>query len=161
MLTAVPKRWLSWDFALHESTGAAVAELRLSSWRDRGSVIVGADVYRVYRQGLLGPFILEAPDASQAARAIKPSAFRREFTITHGERRYVLKAMSAFHRECGLFDETRRVGAIVPLSLLSRRAKAEFADEVPLSIQPFVVWLTLLLWKRDADAAATTAAVSS
>jgi hypothetical protein len=36
----------------------------------------------------------------------------------------------------------------------------EFADDVPRLAQAFVVWLTLLLWKRDSDAAATATAGS-
>ena len=64
-------------------------------------------------------------------------------------------------RECALFDEgNRRVGQVRPESWLGRRARVEFDEQVPPLLQAFVVWLTLLLWKRDGDAAAVSAAGS-
>jgi len=156
MLTAVPKSWFSWDFWLREPVGNAVAELRLSSWRERGSAVVGGITYRIYRKGLLGPFVMEAPDGSLVGSATKPSAFRREFAIADGEHSYVLKAVFAFRRKCGVFRGEQRIGSIEPDSWLGRSATAQFTDEVPPILQAFLIWLTLLLWKRYSDAAAGT-----
>jgi hypothetical protein len=152
-LTAVPKSWFSWDFWLKEPGGEAVAEVCLSSWRERGSVVVNGDTHRIYRKGLLGPFVMEAPDGSVVASATKASAFRRAFAIADSERRYVLKTVFAFRRECGVFRGEHRIGSIVPRSWLGRRASAQFAGEVPPVLQAFLTWLTLLLWKRESDAA--------
>jgi len=161
MLAAVPMRWLSWDFSLEDPKGGKVGEVRLSSWRERGSVVVAGISYKVQRDGLLGPFVVEAADGSRLASAIKPSTLRRQFTITHGEQHYVLKAMSSLRRECGLFGEAnRQLGRVKPESWFARRARAELGEEVPPLIQAFVVWLTLLLWKRDGDAVAVAAASS-
>ena len=101
---------------------------------------------------MLGPFLMETPDGRQAASATKKSIFRREFNISQGERRYVLRSVSAFGCEYGLFVESRRVGLIVRKSWFRRRAMVEINDEVPLWLQAFAVWLALLLWKRDSDA---------
>jgi hypothetical protein len=38
MLNAIPKAWFSWKFSLEEGDGTPVADLLLSSWRERGSV---------------------------------------------------------------------------------------------------------------------------
>lgn len=152
MLTAVPKSWFSWDFWVREAVGDAVAELHLSSWRERGSVVIGVTTYRIYRKGLLGPFVMEAPGGSLIGSAVKPSAFRREFEIGDGKRSYVLKAVSAFRRGCGVFRDGQQIGSIEPDSWLGRRASAEFADEVPQVLQAFLLWLTMLLWKRESDA---------
>ena len=64
MLTAVPKSWFSWDFWLQDPAGKMVAEVRLSSWRERGSVVVAGTTYKIFRKSLLGPFVMEAPDGS-------------------------------------------------------------------------------------------------
>jgi hypothetical protein len=160
-LAAVPMRWLSWDFALQQPTGEVAGQVCLSSWRERGSIQVPGFSCKVRRDGLLGPFLAEASDGSRVASAIKPSALRREFAITHTERRYVLKAVSSWRRECALFDEGyTRLGQVRPESWLSRRARVELDDRVPPLLQAFVVWLTLLLWKRDGDAVAVGTAGS-
>lgn len=154
-------RWLSWDFSLQQPTGEKVGEVSLSSWRERGSFLVAGVSYRVRRDGLLGPFLAEASDGLRVASAIKPSALRRQFTITHGERQYDLKAVSSLRRECALFDEgNRRVGQVRPESWFGRRARVEFDEQVPSLLQAFAIWLTLLLWKRDGDAVAVGTAGS-
>ena len=38
----------------------------------------------------------------------------------------------------------------------SRRATAMLPDTLPLPVRLFVLWLAVLVWKRDADAAAAT-----
>ena len=152
MLTASPKSWWSWDFSLKTSPAEKpVAEVHLSSWRERGSIIVKDTTYRVHRDGLSGPFILEAPDGSTVASATKPSVLRREFVVANDEQRYVLKALAVFRRECGLFRGDRRIGSIIPHSALRRRARVQFEDGAPLLLQAFVVWLAMLLWQRDSS----------
>jgi hypothetical protein len=151
-LTAVPKSWLSWDFLLQGPMSQAVAEVRISSWRERGSVVVDGVTYLIHRDGLLGPFILEDPEGSIVASATKQSALRREFLVAHGERRYVLKAMSAFRRECGLFHGERRIGSILPDAWWNRRARVQMSEDLAAPLEEFVVWLALLLWQRDAAA---------
>ncbi len=154
MLIAVPKGWFSWDFQLLDMTNHPVAELELSSWRERGSVLVGGASYKLYREGLAGPFVLEAPDGAKAGSAVKISVFRQEFSIAHAELNYRLKAISAWRREFGLFLEDRRIGSIEPESWTNRKAKVDFADDVPLLLQAFAIWLTLLQWRNAAAVAA-------
>ena len=153
MLTAIPKGWFSWDFLLRETNGDPIAELRLSSWCERGSVVVGGVTYRIYRKRLLGPFVMEAPDGSIVGSATKLSAFRREFVLADSKCSYALKAVSAFRRNCRVFRNEQEVGAIQPDSWLSRRASAKFADDVPPNLRAFLIWLTLLMWRRESAAA--------
>ena len=149
MLTAVPKNWFSWDFWLREPTGDAVGEVRLSSWRERGSIVLGGVTYPIRRKGILGPFIMKAPDGSVVGSAVKRSALRREFVLDGEDPKYVLKAMTAFRRKYGVFRGDFGIGSIVPASWVRRRATVEFTEDMPLLRQAFLVWLTLLLWKRD------------
>ena len=72
MLSAQPKKWYSWDFTLRDADGQPVADLDLSSWRERGKVALGGAEYRVRREGLRGPFVLE-DGVSVRARARRTS----------------------------------------------------------------------------------------
>jgi hypothetical protein len=154
MLTLMPKSWFSWNFRLEEPVGNAVAEVRLSSWRDRGSVVVGGVTYTIRRDGLLGPFVMEAPDGSMVGTAVKPSMFRAQFFVGEREPTYLLKREGFFRRRYGLFRDDRRIGSIVP-GLWLRRADVELAEEVPETIRAFLIWLACLLWKRAVAAAAS------
>ena len=51
-------------------------------------------------------------------------------------------------RECGVFAEGRLLGRVCPEFWMGRSAQVEIADELPLVLRAFLVWLTLLLWKR-------------
>ena len=154
MLTLVPKHWFSWDFRLQEPAGDAVAEVRLSSWRERGAVVVNGVTYTIRRDGLIGPFVMEAPDGSVAATAIKPSAFRSQFLVGEREPEYLLKAEGFLRRRYGVYRQDRRIGSIVRAVWL-RRAEVELAEEVPETLRALLVWLCCLLWKRAAAAAAS------
>jgi hypothetical protein len=153
MLYAVPKHWFSWDFHLRSAGDEEVAEILLSSWRERGAILLGREEYRIHREGLTGPFLLESSDSVTAARAVKTSMLYREFILGYKDRNYTLKAISPLHREFGLFAGENRIGSIRPESWFGRRAIIEFTDELPLLIQVFSVWLAFLLWKREADSA--------
>ena len=156
-LKVVPRHWFSWDFTLEAPVGLRWGGVGLSSWRERGSVTVGGQQYKVSRQGFVGAFVLEGPDG-ELARAVKESAFKKEFTVAVEGREYTLKPLSSWRREFGLFTADARVGAVTPESWLNRRAEAVLPDDMPGFARAFVVWLTLLMWKRDADAGAVGAA---
>lgn len=151
-MLSVPRHWFSWDFTLQDAMRQPVAEIALSAWRERGSITVAGVEYELRRQGAVtGPFILEG-GGTEVARAVKPSAFRREFRIDHADRHYTLKARSPFRRGYVLMMEDREVGSIDPEALFSRRARVDVPDEFPPVLKAFVVSLTMLLWKRDANA---------
>jgi hypothetical protein len=156
ILKVVPKHWFSWDFRLEDPVGMPWGEVGLSSWRERGSVGVGGQQYKVSRQGLVGPFVLEGP-SGELAKAVKVSAFKREFTLRVEGREYTLRQLSSWRREFGLFTADARVGSVIPESWLNRRAEVVLPDDIPGCARAFVVWLTLLMWKRDSDAGAVAA----
>ena len=88
MLEAVPKTWLSWDYSIVDGS-TTIADMDLSLWREKGQVTTGNEVYSVYREGLAqGAFVL-ALDGTILARAEKPSALRRSFTIDYEKQQRV------------------------------------------------------------------------
>ncbi len=152
-MTIVPRHWFSWDFSLKDSVGMPWGEIGLSSWRERGSVTVGDQRYEVRRRGLVGPFVVGGA-SNELARAVKESAFRQVFTLTVEGRAYTLKRLSAWRREFALCVGDSRVGSVVPERWWTRRAEVNLPDDMPGWARAFVVWLTLLMWKRDSDAGA-------
>jgi hypothetical protein len=153
MLTAVPTRWFSWEFTVNDGP-RSVATIDVSWWREQGTLTVGGVDHRVYREGMLsGDFILEVA-GSVVARARKPSAFRRAFAIEHGRRRYVLQAASAFRRRMVLLEGDRTVGSMSPQSAFTRRADVDLPSDLPLAVRVFIIWLAVLLWKRESDSGA-------
>jgi hypothetical protein len=150
MLTAVPNSLFSWDFDIRDENGQSVADVRLSNWRERGAISVPGQECRVYRQSLLGAFVLEQNGAI-LVKAEKPSALFREFTVTHEARTYTLKAWSPMRRAMALYENDAVIGKLIPESFFSRRIRVELPVDMPLMLASFVIWLTMLLWKREAD----------
>jgi hypothetical protein len=153
MLIATPKRWFSWDFEVHEGGGQPVGDVRVSAWRERGAITVGGIEYPVTRGALLSGVVTLSDVGGVLARAVKPSAFRRAFTLEHDGKEYVLKAASAWGRDFALLDGEREIGVVRPARALGRQARADLPEDMPLEVRLFVLWLTLMLWKRQQQAA--------
>jgi hypothetical protein len=154
LLTIEPKRWFSWDFTVSQGT-RAIADIDISWWRERGELTIEGRTFRVTRDGMIGgDFVLESSDGV-VARATKPSLFRRAFVVTHGAKTWTLEPTSMFRRALTLRDGGRDAGEIAPRGAWSRRASARLPDEAPLPVQVFLIWLAVLLWKRESDAAAS------
>ena len=153
MLTAVPTRWFAWEFTVNDGP-RPVATIDVSWWREQGTLTVGGVDHRVYREGMLsGSFILEAA-GSVVARAMKPSAFRRAFVIEHGGRRYTLQAAAVFRRRMVLLDGEKIIGSLSPQSAFTRRSDVDLPRDLPLAVRVFVIWLAVILWKRESDSGA-------
>jgi hypothetical protein len=153
MLMLVPLSWFSWDFNVLQN-GSPIAEIDIFSWQEKGVLAVGGSSYKVYREDLMsGHFILEL-NGALLAHAEKPSALRRSFTIQHEDKTYTLKAESAFGRTFLLLKNDRQIGSIAPAGIFTRKAMVDLPDELPLPVKVFLLWLTVILWKRDSEAAA-------
>jgi len=157
LLKLVPKSWLSWNFSVLEESHS-VADIDISWWREKGVLTVEGTSYEVYREGLMSSdFILEST-GSVLARAQKLSAFRRCFLIEHAGKRYTLCAESAFRRIFVLLLDDKAVGSIRPEGCFTRRATADLPQDMLLPIKIFTVWLAVILWKRESDAAGAVTA---
>jgi hypothetical protein len=150
VLKLVPKHWFSWDFAVGDDRGI-VAEIDISWWREKGVLTVQDANHPVYRERLMsGDFILESA-GSILARAQKPSAFRRCFNMEHESRQYTVRAPAAFRRAFVVLDGAAEIGCISPDGLFTRRASIDLPEDMPLPVRIFIVWLAVILWKREAD----------
>lgn len=152
-LTMVPRRWYAWDYAV-TSGDRTVAALDLASWRERADIMIGDTTHRVFRERpMSGDFIIEAA-GRELARATKPSAFRDTMIVHYGGKDYTLRKPSIWRRAFALMDGERQIGSIAPESAWSRRATADLPPDWPVPIKAFVIWLVIILWKRDAKSAA-------
>ena len=157
MLQIEPLRWFSWDFTVGRD-GQPIAELDISWWRERGELLVDGVTYTVVREGLVSSdFRMTAPDGRVVATASKPSILRRRFDVVSGGRTVTLQARSAWGRTMDVLLDGRSAGAITPAGVWTRRASADLPETLPRPVQVFVLWLAVLLWKRDEDHAAASA----
>jgi len=151
--TITPKHLFVWDFVVRDDRGQEIGEVRLSAWRERGSVVAGGLEYRISRERAVGTvFVLEGA-GSAMARAEKGSAFRRAFAVVHGGKEYALRARSAWRREMVLFDDGAEIGSVAPERAWGRRARVDLPEGFPLELGLFIIWLSLVLWKRQERAA--------
>jgi hypothetical protein len=151
-----PRSWYSWDFAV-DADGERIADIDVSWWRERGVLTVRGQEYPVYREGMVsGAFVLEK-NGSVLARAEKPSAFRRWFHVDHAGTRWTLRAQSALRRSMVVLSGELEVGAMKPDSAFRRSATVTLPKALPDHVSVFLIWLAIVLWKREADSAAAGA----
>ena len=156
MLRLVPQSWFSWNFDVLEND-LPVAEIKVSPLRERGTLVVDGAAYEAYREGLAsGEFILEQ-NGHPIARAQKPSAFFNSFHVEVPGKNYTLKKESMVGRPFVLLDNDEVAGSIRPEGVVTRKAAVDLPEDVPVPVKIFIVWLVLLMWKREANAAAAAA----
>ena len=148
MLQVVPRHWYSWDVTVSDGS-RPVADIAMSSWREKGALTIDGSTYRLYRESpMFGDFVLEHA-GSVLARAEKPSVFLREFVVRHAGREYTLRPRSIFGRAFVLQAGSREVGSIAPKSSFTRKADANLPHDLPLPVRMFLVWLTMISWRRQ------------
>jgi hypothetical protein len=151
-LTIAPAHWYSWNFDVLDGA-RRLAQVDVSSWREKGVVTIDGVEHRVYREGALGDFILERT-GTVLARATKPSAFRHTMIVTYQGREYELRKSSAWRRTFVVLDGDTQIGSLSPNSTWTRQATVDLPAKWPLAVRTFVIWLAIILWKRDANAGA-------
>lgn len=155
MLTATPRHWFSWDYTV-SSGDNHLADIDLSWWREKGTLTIGGQAYGVSRERpLSGKFILES-NGAVIATARKPSSFRRRLVVEHASREYELKPRNWYSRTFDLRSGDAVVGSLSATGLLTRRMNVDLPEALPLPVRVFVMWLTVLLWKRDSEAGGGT-----
>ena len=149
MLQILPTHWYSWNFSVTDES-RTVADITMSSWREKGALTIGQTMYSLYREApMSGAFVLER-EGTVLAQAEKPSLFRREFVIRHRDREYTLRPESLFRRAFVLLDGSQQqIGSVAPESAFTRKAAASLPHDLPLPVRMFIVWLTMISWRRQ------------
>jgi len=151
MLHIAPTHWYSWDFTVTDES-RTVADIAMSWWGEKGELTIADTTYGVRREApMSGAFVLEHA-GSVLARAEKPSFFRREFVIHHAGHEYTLRRESFFRRAFVLMNGSQQIGSVAPKSTFTREAAADLPHDLPLPVRMFIVWLTVILWRREQNA---------
>jgi hypothetical protein len=155
VLRIFPKHWFTWNSEVLEND-ISIASIEFLAWGENGEIITHDCCYKVYREpGLSASFFLEE-NGKRIAWAIKPNPFYKLFEINYAGTEYELKAESPFLRQFILQERGLIIGAISPNHAFTRRAIAELPANIPLPIRLFMIWLVLLLWRRNEQASAVT-----
>ncbi len=83
----------------------------------------------------------------------KPSSLFRSFTVTNNGKEYGLRAASPVERMFILSENGRELGTVRPEHAFTRKAVIDLPAEIDLPVRIFMVWLVLVLWKRDEESA--------
>ena len=154
-LIAAPTSLYSWDFDIQDGT-RAVTRLDMANWRDEAAFQIEGEDYRARRMSRRGPYVLECKEG-ELARALKPSMFRRTFTLSIKGTPYELRPSRMLGRRFGLYQGSREVGWVGPERAFRRRLRAEFPTTFDDMERMFVLFLVITTWRNDARAAAAGA----
>lgn len=153
MLTATPTGFLASHFTVARD-GEPIGTLRQSSVREKATTTLDGVAYDLQNQ-LIGKDFLLSSGGRLLARAEKRT-FRRAFDVTldpDGEpRALALEVGGAFSFAKGgrytLMENGVRIGEAVKKPL-SRSARAVFPDELSEPVQVFLLWIALMMWRRE------------
>ena len=154
MLEASPKNFFSTNYIIRVP-GRTPAVLDVSLWRESAEIELDGAVHRFYREKIFGgAFVLERAGVV-IARAVKPSAFRSRFDVELGGKRFVVRKVSMWRRRFGVFSGEQQIGVVRPAGVFTRRALIEMPSDWSLAHEVFIFWLVLIIWRREAAAAAS------
>ena len=110
---------------------------------------IDGQAYTVRRSGFLGPLYELQRDGLKLLSA-KQAALTNRYTVSLGDRTWMLKAVDFTAKRFGLFDGVTQVGSISPASRIhyTRDITIDLPEVLPLAGQVFLMWL--LLWKWGA-----------
>lgn len=151
-LKLVPQNPFTWSFDVTRNNASVAQVLHTFSFREKATLNIPGATCQAYREHFMGgDYILEEHGQS-IARARKQSPFVSAFQLEYPGHSYALKRESLFCRTFVLMDDDRQIGLIKPEGVFTRKADVSLPDEMPLPVQIFVLWLVLVLWKRDSEA---------
>ena len=156
MLYVKPAKWWSEVYEIVDDS-RRLTEVNIRWSREAGSFTLDGDTFDVGREGWMsGDYFLER-GGTRIARADKPSAWHRRFTVHVQGTKFELTATSAFSRKFVLKKGGRAIGTVEPESCWNRRAIVDLPDELPVEVRVFLVWLVLVMWKRQRQASSSGA----
>lgn len=147
-MRASPQHPFSWTFDIAFDGDVATA-LELAWFGSRGAFELDGRRYDLVRAPNFGEFQLVG-HTGVVASAIKPSLFFRRYAVEYGRRRFTLAAAAPIARRFVLTEDDRVVGEVAPEEIIVRRCRATWPEDVPLTVQVFLLWLVILQWRNAA-----------
>jgi len=133
---------------------APVAEITMSSFRERAELRVGTELYEARRIGWVNSALVLERQGTEVARAEPEGFFRRAYHIRTNRATFTLKPEGFFRTNYVLTDGDTNVGTIQRTGFFRSNLEAAFRPEVDRAVQVFAVWVVAVLLRRAAAAAA-------
>jgi hypothetical protein len=150
-LKLVPQNPFSWSFDVTRNNASIAQVVHTFSLKEQATLNIQGTTCQAYREHFMGgDYILEEQGHS-LARARKQSVFVSAFQLEYPGKSHTLRKESHFRRTFVLMEGDRQIGIIKPEGIFTRKADVSLPDEIPLPVQIFVLWLVLVLWKRNSD----------
>ena len=153
ILEAEPKGWASWNARI-TSDGTDLTELKISTWKSRGSFHLDGQDFAIEPEGFWLHNAVLKQGSTVIARAQRPAVMARRWTITSAGHRMELESRSWTGREYVLVLGKQEVGTVKKEGIMGRRITLDFPDEVPAVLQVFLTYIVLCQAKREAAAGA-------
>ncbi len=155
--TARPRGLFTSGWEVREGD-ALRAVVHLSSWRERArlELVDDAETLEMSREGVASGAFRLLRDGQPIVQARKPSAWRSAFVIEMEGATLHLRPDSCFHSGFTLYAGAQAVGRIQRTGTFRRSATIDLPTDWPLPLRMFVFWLVLVIWSRDASAAASS-----
>ena len=150
LLTGIPKGWVTWDYELREQR-SLVATLYLDWMTERARCTISGRSWELARESWLGGAFQMKQSGKVFASAEKPNVLFRSFVVKFDSKTYRWEAESAFVRTFQLFEGDQVIGTMRPENMFTRRATIELPAEFSLERKAFLVWLALLIWRRQPE----------
>ncbi|MHB8070125.1 MAG: hypothetical protein ACYDIC_19710 [Desulfobaccales bacterium] len=147
MIRCIPKGLCSWNFDIAGSGHSAIAEF---NWLDeQGNITADGEYHDVRKHGVFSGHWTLYANSTPVANAQKSSVFTRTFELETSSGAVILRAQSALGRTM-LLEGAGFDAVIAPVHPFTRRASitGQISD---FRTACFAFWLTVLLWRRDAQ----------
>jgi hypothetical protein len=148
MLIAAPTNW-PWSNYLVEEDGSIVAEIEGAMWREQAAATVGKQTFAFYREGIFTANYVMQRGGQIAANAQKPGVLNARLDVTWGDRSVTVRKNSIWTQTFAVTSDGSQIGIIRPAGVFKRRGIFDGASEIPLEIRVFVLWIVLMMWKRQ------------
>lgn len=148
MLKAVPRSIFSWDFDIFDGPDP-VGVIDMSWFIEGGKFYLNGHEYRLIKAGIFSREFSLEENGRIIAEAHK-RAIVRSFVVSFGGDHYTLRAEHPVTRRFVVERDGARIGGIVPDHIFTRRCSVDLPNSVPMEVQFFMLWLTLLMWRRAA-----------
>jgi hypothetical protein len=155
-----PDGFFNWRTYRLVQNETQVGEIDCGHLGEKATIIAGGTRYTAGRDRAMSGRFYMVTSGNLIASANKPSAFRNVFEVHAGPRTFTLKPASRWRRGFVLAENEVTLGPIAPQGFFSRRSRADLPDDLPLPTKAFLIWLVILIWRRQVLAASVAGALA-
>ena len=157
LIEFAPKSLFGARYYTLKRDGVEIGRIDCGGIRQPASIVIGDATLRPARDGVLRTTYHLDGNGARLATAAPAGAARRRFTIEAGARTWTLAVASWSGRRFTVTENGAAVGTIARAGFFTAKSTAYLPDDLPLAVQAFLIWLVIIVWRRQA---ATNAVIS-